>query len=159
MGTQHREHHRNAGGTPPAVEVRPSRAVRLVEQGGGVAAYPEPHRTPVLPRGWAPLSVDQQAAVLAACDAAPEALVLRIGSLWEPGAEYRVYRLANDLWGGLAIAARALPDRAATAAAAPVNRALLGLAWDTTEAVRLAIDFFNWDLEAHGHEWRLAVAG
>ena len=44
------------------VGVRPARRVRLIEHGGVVVAYPEPHRTPVLPPGWAPLSRDQQEA-------------------------------------------------------------------------------------------------
>jgi hypothetical protein len=123
------------------------RDVRLIEQGGMVVAYPEPHRTPVLPAGWAPLSREQQDAVLNACDAAPESIVFRLGSLWDPCSEYRVYHLANDSWGGLSIAARC-DDR---------NQQLLGLAWDTARAVAIAIDFFNWDLEANGQHWRLNV--
>ena len=38
------------------LDVRPARGVRLVEHEGQVVAYPAPHRTPVLPRGWAPLT-------------------------------------------------------------------------------------------------------
>ena len=143
----------------PSVRVRPSPGVRLIEEGGKVLAFPEPHRTPVLPAGWAPLSREQQDAVLAACDAAPEAAVMRLGSLWEPGAEYRVYRLASELWGGLSVVVRG-------AAAAPHGQApngvggnpqLLGLAWATPRAVQIALDFFNWDLEAQGQKWRLEV--
>jgi hypothetical protein len=37
------------------------------------------------------------------------------------------------------------------------NRRLLGLAWEELRAVNLALDFFNWDLEAHGQGWRLAA--
>ena len=44
----------------PPVHVRPARGVRLIERGGSVLAFPEPHRTPVLPAGWAPLSREQQ---------------------------------------------------------------------------------------------------
>ena len=132
----------------PTINVRPARDVRLIEKEGRVVAYPEPHRTPVLPAGWAPLSREQQDAVLGACDAAPDSMMFRLGSLWEPGAEYRVYRLANELWGGLSIVAKA---------AGQMNRQLLGLAWDTREAVTVAVDFFNWDLEAHGQGWRLDV--
>ena len=130
-----------------SITVRPARDVRLIEQGGVVIAYPEPHRTPVLPAGWAPLSREQQDAVLGACDTAPESLVFRLGSLWEPGAEYRVYRLANEFWGGLSIVAKGVGR----------NQQLLGLTWDTTRAVAIAVDFFNWDLEAHGQPWRLDV--
>jgi hypothetical protein len=132
----------------PTVNVRPARDVRLIEKEGRVVAYPEPHRTPVLPAGWAPLSREQQDAVLGACDASPESMMFRLGSLWEPGAEYRVYRLANELWGGLSIVAKAVGQ---------ANRQLLGLAWDTRQAVIVAVDFFNWDLEAHGQAWRLDV--
>ena len=74
--------------------------------------------------------------------------MFRLGSLWEPAAEYRVYRLANELWGGLSIVAKAVGH---------ANRQLLGLAWDTRQAVTVAVDFFNWDLEAHGQPWRLDV--
>lgn len=130
-----------------SITVRPARDVRLIEQGGIVIAYPEPHRTPVLPNGWAPLSREQQDAVLSACDETPESLVFRLGSLWEPRAEYRVYRLANDLWGGLSIASKGTVR----------NHQLLGLAWETARAVAIAVDFFNWDLEAHGQPWRLDV--
>ena len=44
---------------------RPARGVRLIEHAGR-AAYAGPYRTPVLPRGWAPLTTDQQRAVLQA---------------------------------------------------------------------------------------------
>lgn len=143
----------------PPVHVRPARGVRLIERAGQVIAYPEPHRTPVLPAGWAPLSREQQEAVLAACDAAPEALVLRLGSPWEAGSEYRVYRLANDLWGGLSIVSRAVTQVSdpRTPPAPDVNDHLMGLAWETPRAIRLALDFFNWDLEAQGQPWRLEV--
>ena len=135
-------------GSKQTINVRPARDVRLIEKEGRVVAYPEPHRTPVLPAGWAPLSREQQDAVLGACDASPESMMFRLGSLWEPGAEYRVYRLANELWGGLSIVAKAVGH---------ANRQLLGLAWDTRQAVTVAVDFFNWDLEAHGQSWRLDV--
>lgn len=144
------------------VDVRPARGVRLIEQGGKVLAFPEPHRTPVLPAGWAPLSREQQDAVLVACDAAPESLVMRLGSLWEPGAEYRVYRLTNELWGGLSIVSKALvtaPGDTHAIMNGPVagKHQLLGLAWETARAVRIALDFFNWDLETQGQGWRLEV--
>jgi hypothetical protein len=144
-----------------SIRVRPARDVRLIEQGGMVVAYPEPHRTPVLPSGWAPLSREQQQAVLGACDSAPESLVFRLGSLWEPGAEYRVYRLANELWRGLSIVSKACGGhadaRATVLSVTFTNQQLIGLAWDTIRAVAIAVDFFNWDLQAHGQPWRLDV--
>lgn len=146
---------------PAAFAARASRDVRLIEQAGKVIAFSEPHRTPVLPPGWAPLSREQQDAVLAACDQAPEALIVRLGSMWEPGAEYRVYRLANEFWPGLSVVAKAAvpgPGDASPLDGGRGNRQLLGLAWETSCAVRIAVDFFNWDLEAQGQEWRLDVA-
>lgn len=138
-----------------SVAVRPARRVRLIEHRGVVVAYPEPHRTPVLPAGWAPLSRDQQDAVLRACDAASECLIFRLGSLWEPGCEYRVYHLGTENWAGLSVVCKFAV--AGHTAASPCNEQLLGLAWDPMGALRIATDFFNWDLEAHGQSWRLYV--
>jgi hypothetical protein len=141
--------------TQHPVVVRPARRVRLIEHRGVVVAYPEPHRTPVLPAGWAPLSRDQAEAVQRACDAAPDCLIFRLGSLWEPGCEYRVYRLATEQWAGLSVVCKfAAPDQGASAGC---NAQLLGLAWDVLGALGIATDFFNWDLEAHGQSWRLNV--
>jgi hypothetical protein len=128
--------------------------VRLIEHRGVVVAYPEPHRTPVLPAGWAPLSPEQQEAVQRACDAAPECLIFKIGSLWEPGCEYRVYRLATEQWAGLSVVCK---YATAGHTSPPCNGQLLGLAWEPLAALKLAADFFNWDLEAHGQTWRLSV--
>ena len=146
------------------VGVRPARRVRLIEHGGIVVAYPEPHRTPVLPPGWAPLSRDQQEAVLQACDAAPECLIFKLGSLWEPGCEYRVYRLATEKWAGLSVVckfaaadARRYAEASGHPSGVPCNGQLLGLAWEPLAALRIATDFFNWDLEAHDQTWRLSV--
>jgi hypothetical protein len=144
------------------VGVRPARRVRLIDHGGVVVAYPEPHRTPVLPSGWAPLSRDQQEAVQRACDASPDCLIFKLGSLWEPGCEYRVYRLATEQWAGLSVVCKFAPEgRMGTdlnhASSLPCNGQLLGLAWEPLAALRIAADFFNWDLEAHGQSWRLSV--
>ena len=136
--------------------VRPARDVRLIEESGTVVAYPEPHRTPVLPGGWAPLRREHQQAVLWACDAADECLVFRLGSVWEAGAEYRVYRLANELWGGLSVVTK-WTDTPGPCHRGPRNQLLIGLAVDSQRAVRIAVDFFNWDLQAHGQTWRLSV--
>jgi hypothetical protein len=146
------------------VGVRPARRVRLIEHSGVVMAFPEPHWTPVLPPGWAPLSRDQQEAVQRACDAAPECLIFKLGSLWEPGCEYRVYRLATEQWAGLSVVCKFAPADARKPGestgyppATPCNGQLLGLAWEPLAALRIATDFFNWDLEAHGQSWRLSV--
>ncbi|HXW03622.1 MAG TPA: hypothetical protein VD833_00205 [Vicinamibacterales bacterium] len=130
--------------------------MRLVEHGDVVMAFPGPHRAPVLPAGWAPLDRRQQAAVLHACDAAPDALTLRLGSIWEPGCEYRVYRLSREEWAGFSVVARHLPAEAAPGGVSG-NHKLLGLARDHLQALQIAVDFFNWDLEAHGQTWRLDV--
>jgi hypothetical protein len=50
-----------------------------------------------------------------------------------------------------------MPDGSASAFAA-CNRQLLGLAFEPFVALQIAADFFNWDLEAHGQNWRLNVS-
>ena len=140
----------------PSLVVRPAREVRLIEESGKVVAYPQPHRTPVLPSGWAPLRREHQQAVLCACDAADECLAFRLGSLWETGAEYRVYRLANELWGGLSVVTK-WTTAPGLCSRGPRNHVLIGLAGDSQRAVRIAVDFFNWDLQTHGQTWRLSV--
>ncbi|HET7218279.1 MAG TPA: hypothetical protein VFJ02_09525 [Vicinamibacterales bacterium] len=108
-----------------------------------------------MPAGWAPLSREQQDAVLRACDAAPECVIFKLGSLWEPGCEYRVYRLAIEQWAGLSVVCKFAA--AGHTHVSPCNEQLVGLAWDPLGALRIATDFFNWDLEAHGQSWRLTV--
>ena len=148
------------GGLPggrPYVDVRPNRRVRLIDRGGSVTAFPEPHRTPVLPTGWAPLTHEQQDAVLRACDAAPQCVVFRIGSLWDPEAEYRVYRLTGDHWAGLWVSTRFETMHDHSGVPSGENSELLGLGPDAPHALQLTVDFFNWDLEAHGEQWRLSA--
>lgn len=141
-----------------AVTARPARGVRLIEQNGHVVAYPEPHLTPVLPGAWNPLTREEQDAVLKACDAAPQALVLRLGSLWEPGAEYRVYQLLGE-WSGLFVASSfgRQEDQGDSAASSARNHRLLALGRDALHAVSIAVNFLNWDLETNGHPWRLSA--
>ena len=131
----------------------------MIEHAGRVVAYPEPHRTPVLPAGWAPLSRDQQDAVQRACDCAPDCLIFRLGSVWEPHCEYRVYRLAKEQWARLAVVCKfvTLDDGDDAVEGGGRNEQLLGLAWEPLAALKIATDFFNWDLEAHGQTWRLGV--
>jgi len=141
-----------------SVGARPARQVRLIEHAGVVVAFPEPHRTPVLPAGWAPLSREQQDAVQGACDLSPDCLIFRLGSVWEPHCEYRVYRLAKEQWAMLSVVCKFVcggQDGASSSTGR--NEQLLGLAWDPLGAIKIATDFFNWDLEAHGQSWRLGV--
>ena len=72
-------------GDTSLVAARRARDVRLVEVAGVVTAYPEPHRTPVLPSGWAPLTDEEQSAVLVLCEAHESAVRLRLPSLWDSG--------------------------------------------------------------------------
>jgi hypothetical protein len=110
-----------------------------------------------LPSGWAPLTREQQDAVLRACDSAPQCALLRIGSLWDMDAEYRVYRLTGRQWGGLWIASRYITSVDQDSGPIGTNQQLLGLGVDGEHAIRLTVDFFNWDLETHGEHWRLAA--
>ena len=97
-------------------------------------AYPEPHRTPVLPSGWAPLTREQQDAVLRACDAAPQCALLRIGSLWDLEAEYRVYRLTSQEWAGLWVASRYVTSADHESGPTGVNQQLLGFVATTSHS-------------------------
>ena len=133
-------------------DARPARGVRHIDnpdRGGRAAA----RRTPILPRGWAPLTGDQQRAVLQACDVAAEHLTFRLGSLVDSEVDYRVYQLRNENWAGLWVASRCYTDCDGVVS----NRDLLGLGADAVRAVRIALDFFNSDLLARGESWRLGV--
>jgi hypothetical protein len=140
------------------IRLRRKRDARVVEDRGGVTIYPEPHVAPVLPPGWAPLEPEDEASVLQACDAAAQACRLRLGSVWDATCEYRVYCLDADGWRGVCVAtvfvlgargdARELPGR---------NTRLLAIAHSPDDAAHIAIDFLNWDLDADGHGWRLAL--
>jgi hypothetical protein len=134
-------------------DARSARGVQLIARADGVATYSAARRTPVLPRGWAPLTAEQQRAVLQACDAAQESLTFRLGSLVDSEVDYRVYRLQNETWAGLWVASRCFTD----CDGAVSNRDLLGLGADAVRAVRIALDFFNSDLLARGESWRLGV--
>lgn len=145
----------------PAV-LRPARDVRLVEESGVVSAYPAPHRTPVLPRGWAPLTQHEQAAVVELCETAQAALRLRLPSAWDSTIEYQVYELPRDRWTGVSVAAIRTTGEGSVPGAPgagdrPTRLRLLGVGRSTAAAAQIAVDFFNWDLEAHGAGWRLSV--
>jgi hypothetical protein len=133
--------------------VRPATGARLDEQADGVHAHSARFRSPILPRGWAPLTADQQRAVLRACDAAPERLAFRLGARSGQEIDYRVYQLHTESWAGLWVASRSFTDHDGVVC----NRELLGLGANAGDAVGVALGFFNSDLEARGESWRLEV--
>ena len=130
------------------VRLRRTRSARVVEHPAGVTAYPEPHATPLLPQGWAPLGPSDEAAVLDACDQSAEACRLRLGSVWEAGSEYRVYSLDGPIWGGVHVATLHRSGR---------NVRLLAVTPREDGAARIALDFVNWDLDAAGTGWGLGL--
>jgi hypothetical protein len=129
-----------------------ARSPRGRVQPGTVAVPRVPRPSPVLPAGWAPLTRDQQAAVLQACDRAPSALVFRAGAA-TAAVEYRVYRL-DDVWAGLCVVSvcdtpgNGLPH---------ANRELLGLASADAEAVALVLTRVNAELQAAGRAFKLEL--
>lgn len=137
------------------IRLRRTPAVRVVEHAGGLAVYPEPHTVPVLPKGWAPLGPIEQSALLDACDAAPSACRLRLGSLWDARSEYRVYGLGGQ-WAGACAAT--IFDVDFEASRGGRNTRLIGVGVTLDRAVTLALDFVNWDLEADGAPWRLTLS-
>jgi hypothetical protein len=143
----------------PEIRLRRKRTARLVEEPQGVTIYPEPHTVPVLPAGWAPLDPGDEIAVLRACDAFAEACRLRFGSIWDPAGEYRVYCLDSDAWRGVCAATLFTVDSSDRDAPEPTGRntRLLAIAHSLEGAARVAVDFINWDLEADGTRWRLAL--
>jgi hypothetical protein len=139
-----------------SIRLRRTPAVRVIEDSGSIAVYPEPHTLPVLPKGWAPLGPIEQSALLEACDAKPRACRLRLGSLWDTHSEYRVYCLDGE-WAS-ACAATIFDAEYGPSLNGGRNTRLLGVAVTLDRAVRLALDFVNWDLEVEGASWRLAVS-
>jgi hypothetical protein len=127
------------------------RSARVVEHRHGAAACPEPYRTPVLPSCWAPLDSADEASVLQACDEFPEAVRLRLPSLWDAAAEFRVYCLESEVWRGVCAATVFTIERGR-------NSRLLAIAQTPADAARVALDFLNWDLEADGSDWRLTLS-
>lgn len=142
--------------TPP-IRLQRTRSARVVQHPQGVTAYPEPYATPVLPSGWPPLDPADEASVLRACDEFPQACRLRLRSLWD-ASEFRVYCLDSDAWRGVCAATLFSTDthdddRHRTGR----NIRLFAITHTPDEAARVALDFFNWDLEADGSAWRLAL--
>ena len=68
----------------------------------------------------------------------------------------RVYCL-NEQWAG-ACATTIFDAEPGECGGAGRNTRLLGVAVSLERALRLAVDFVNWDLAAEGTEWRLSVA-
>lgn len=139
------------------IRLQRTRAARVVQHSKGVTAYPEPYRTPVLPNGWPPLDPADEASVLRACDEFPQACRLRFRSLWD-SSEFRVYCLDSDAWRGVCATTLFTVD----AGDGETNRTgrngrLLAVTHTPDEAARVALDFLNWDLEADGSAWRLAL--
>ena len=143
----------------PHVTLRRTRAARVVQHACGMSVFPEPHAAPVLPAGWPPLSSEDEASVLRACDVFVDACRLRLGSVWDADIEYRVYCLDAEEWRGVCAATLFTTDTpdADGPAMAGRNTRLLAIGQCPEDAVRVAMDFLNWDLEAHGNDWRLAV--
>lgn len=141
------------------IQLRRTRAARVVQHKHGVTAYPEPYRTPVLPAGWPPLDPEDEASVLLACDEFGAACRLRLRSLWDTG-EFRVYCLDSDEWRGVCAATfftLESTDSDDVPRNAGRNTRLLAVAHTPQEAARVALDFLNWDLEADGADWRLTL--
>jgi hypothetical protein len=143
----------------PQVRLRRTRAARVVQHPCGVSVFPEPHVSPVLPPGWPPLESEDELAVLRACDVFADACRLRLGSVCDPATEYRVYCLDAEEWRGVCAATlfTTTAPEADGLALAGRNIRLLSIAHRPEDAARVAIDFLNWDLEAYGDDWRLAV--
>ena len=143
-----------------SIRLRRTRSARIVQHRQGVTAYPEPYQTPVLPPGWPPLDPADQVSVLLACDEFPEACRLRLRSLWDADSEFRVYCLDSEAWRGICAATIFTVDTAdgeERDGRTGRNRRLLAIAHTAEEAARVALDFLNWDLEADGCDWRLAL--
>ena len=130
------------------IRLKRKRAARVVQHQAGVTAYPEPHAAPVLPDGWGPLDRTNEAAVLHACDEFPDGCCLRIGSAWDKGSEYRVYRLEGSTFGDVCATTVFTDER---------NTRLLAVSPSCADAAQVALDFVNWDLEAAGTTWRLSL--
>jgi hypothetical protein len=118
-----------------------------------VSVRPAVRQAPVLPAGWAPLTADQQAAVLQACDRTPGALVFRVGAS-NPHVEFRVYRL-DEGWAGLCVAT--LYEASADGFPA-ANRELIALASSDDQAVAIVVARVNTEIRAVGGTFGVALS-
>ena len=101
---------------------------------------------PVLPGAWAPLSEEEQAAVLSACERCDNGLLMRLASREEPSEEYRVYRLSGD-WANVVVVSRAtLVQPSGYGSPVVRNTGFLGLAHTAEEGIRIAIGIYRAEL-------------
>ena len=105
-----------------------------------------PGRGAVLPAGWAPLSDDEQEHLLAACERAPESIVFCLTSAWTGDSEYRAYRLSDETWAGLWVAAL-WTGRGKHRS----TRELLAVGHDPRRVVATAIQRFSDQLDSRSH--------
>ena len=98
---------------------------------------------PVLPGAWAPLTEEEQAAVLAACERCDGGLLMRLAAPVEALEEFRVYRLSGD-WPNLVVVSRATLVKPKGCGSPVVrNTECLGVANTAVEGIRLAISFYR----------------
>ena len=101
---------------------------------------------PVLPGAWAPLTEEEQAAVLSACERCDGGLLMRLAAPTEPLEEYRVYRLSGD-WPNLVVVSRATLVKPSGYGSPFVrNTEVLGVANTAEEGIRLAISIYRSEL-------------
>jgi hypothetical protein len=99
---------------------------------------------PVLPRAWAPLTDEEQAAVLSACERCDNGLLMRLASHDEPSEEYRVYRLSTDEWPNVVVVSRArLVQPPGYGSPVVRNTEFLGLAQTAEEGIRIAVGIYH----------------
>ena len=115
---------------------------RPIDSGRRIATADGPRRAPVLPAGWAPLSAEEQEHLLAACERAPECILFCLTSAWTGDAEYRAYRLSDETWAGLWVAALW------TGTGKQRTRELLAVGHDPRRVVATAIQCFSNELES-----------
>lgn len=115
---------------------------RPIDSGRRIATADGPRRAPVLPAGWAPLSAEEQEHLLAACEREPESILFCLTSAWTGDAEYRAYRLSDETWAGLWVAALW------TATGKRRTRELLAVGHDPRRVVAIAIQCFSDGLES-----------
>ncbi len=98
---------------------------------------------PVLPGAWAPLSDEEQAAVLSACERCDDGLLMRVAAPIEPLEEFRVYRLSGE-WPNLVVISRAtLVQPCGYGSPVIRNTEFLGVANTTEEGIRIAMAIYR----------------
>ena len=101
---------------------------------------------PVLPGAWAPLTEEEQSAVLAACERCDGGLLMRLAAPVEALEEFRVYHLSGD-WPNVVVVSRATLVKLKGYGAPVVrNTDVLGVAKTAEEGIRLAISMYRAEL-------------